>query len=148
VLAPAVPLGGFSAASFMSGVSLVALAPVAAVGGAVLVNVLAAQEIMENPDEHNVQGNPNAIRGRGGVVTAASSVAYSASNKSKSNNPRSKNNQKQNEQARKAAKEANLSKEGQSQFHDELGELGTGDYQKVIKLAKEIAELGGKYVNK
>ena len=64
-----------------------------------------------------------------------------------SKNPRSKNNQVQNRQANGAAKEANLSKDGQEVFHDKLHELNTNDYQKMLEVAKKIASWGGKYVN-
>jgi len=60
---------------------------------------------------------------------------------------RSNNNQVQNKQADNAAREANLSDKGKLELHKRLQKEPTGNYQKVLDIAREIARLGGSYVN-
>ena len=86
-----------------------------------------------------------ADTGKGEMGASSSSPN---NNKKKKDDGRSKNNQKQNEQTNKAAKETKLSKKGQELLHKEVKDLNTGDYQKILDLAREIAELGGSYVQK
>lgn len=56
-----------------------------------------------------------------------------------------KSNTKQNKQTKKAARDNNLSAEGERELHDRVSGQGYG-YKGVQEEAKAIADLGGKYV--